>query len=140
MTAVSNPNCPPPGVTTQCCPNTTLPDTLHAIITAIAGCACAPSTITLNWDGVSKWTGQGALGSCGRNVTFSVHCDNTAPLAWTWRLDYSFSDNCIAAVTNKDAVSGGCTPPDQVDVKFTGLVIVPCCNGVLDQIDVEVKN
>jgi hypothetical protein len=71
-------------ITTACCPNT-FPSTLHATLTP-TGCPCAAGTVvTIVWDGVSKWTGSAALGSCGQTITINFYC--TGSTVSSFRLD-----------------------------------------------------
>ena len=95
-------------VTVSCCDNA-LPTTLHATLTATNGCSCVSGTITLTWNsGTSKWTGTGAFGSCGRNITLSFYCIGSG--ASNFRLDVSFSDSCLTAFTATPIPTPACDP------------------------------
>src|SRR5260370_41527150 len=62
-------------VTVPCCGNL-LPDTLNATISNLTNCSCADgASIKLVWDPMmSVWTGTGAMGSCGNNITLNFSC------------------------------------------------------------------
>ena len=81
------------GVTTACCSNA-IPTTLYITLTNIVNCPCAGGTIALTYNAITnKWTGTGAFGSCGHNITFSLYCTTN------WFLDFSWPDGCAALAT-----------------------------------------
>src|SRR5207245_2852643 len=105
-------------------------------------CACAPSTIVLKWDGSSKWTGRGAMGTCGHDIILSVHCDTTGVLTYQWGIDWSFPDNCGPAFSNLRPDAGfKCPPPDDaLNLVFSGMAVNTCCGGIGGSIKVTVTS
>jgi hypothetical protein len=82
---------------------------------------------------VSKWTGTTAFGSCGMNITISIHCMNATLI---WQIDLSWSNGCNAPVTNHIASGFSCSP---INISFTN--IAPggaCCNGTAQFLSVTV--
>lgn len=100
-------------VETDCCPDDPLPEELTASW-VMTGCSTACSdtgNITLTYDGVDSWDGSGALGSCGKTVTLSLHCSDTPGCGGLgWVLEEEISDGCYMASTNCPPDSESCDP------------------------------
>lgn len=107
-------------ITVGCCPNITIPPTLHVTITNNAGCACLAGSFALTWRGDSVWSWQGT--SCAGIVGIDLRCVVDAPEnsfaiyifcnGWHIGLGITSTFECDPPVINFGAISigsmGGC--------------------------------
>jgi hypothetical protein len=77
----------PPGITTTCCPDDPVPQTLNWTITGKTGtCSCAPTSGTVTYDAINEmWSSVDfscLIGDCEENASNSLKC-----VSGTWRYD-----------------------------------------------------
>ena len=113
----------PSGLSVACCSQAISPQ-LIATITDGTHCACADTTITLDWNsGTARWEGSGPLGSCGRDITLSLRWDGTSASAL--KLSYSYSDDCGSGGTDQGPLSSACDP---LFLEYWSNPTIDCCN------------
>ena len=95
-------------VATDCCAQA-LPTTLVATLVDAGNMSCVSGSIILVSSGTAFWSGTGALGSCGRNLTLALTCNSGDWSSGAWRVNYSYSDICNMPGSSF-STSSSCSP------------------------------
>lgn len=108
-------------ISTSCCPNVLLPETLTATITDDAGCACMAGVHTLTYDpGTQTWFWSGAMGGIQTTLIFGCLNNNS----------FAFGVFTQGGSVQGVASSGVCSP-FSVDFIVSLSGSGGCCSGTI---------
>lgn len=126
------PICCTGGISTECCANIGIPETLFLTLTHVSGaCTCLDgAVVTLTWDAVNSWWAGSTTVCTSRTFSVKFYCQSGGSF---WIVDQHTGNQCWVTSTPTQTVSGTCSLPFSVTFSsafaFTLGTAALCCPG-----------